>query len=365
MNRNIRVLFIVPYSSDGPSNRLRIEQYFPYLKSNGVDFAIRPFISARFYKILYKKRLYFLKTCYFMISAINRILDLFRAARYDLVFIHREAFPIGPPVFEYFIAKFIRRRIIFDFDDAIFLPNISRPNRFIERFKVPQKVSKILRLSNIVVAGNEYLKDFAKRFNSCVEIIPTPIDTQSYKPDSGNKKQTKDIIIGWIGTPTTVVFLYQLEKVFLVLSSEYNHIKFKIIGGDFKSSALINVINIPWSLAGEIEELKTFDIGIMPMPDNAWTRGKCAFKALLYMSMGIPVVCSPVGVNKEIIRDSFNGFLAGSNNEWVSKLSLLIEQPELRKKIGMEGRDVVEKEYSVGVNAPKFLGIIKKACNER
>ncbi|KKT72855.1 MAG: Glycosyltransferase [Microgenomates group bacterium GW2011_GWA2_44_7] len=137
------------------------------------------------------------------------------------------------------------------------------------------------------------------------------------------------------------------------------------MGGNFSIDGLSTIISKPWSMEEEIEDLKTFDIGIMPMPDNEWTRGKCGFKAILYMNMGIPCVCSPVGVNREIITDGVNGFLAGTDEEWIEKLSLLIENAELRKKLGMAGRKTVEEKYSVNINAPRCLEIFKRVYKER
>jgi glycosyltransferase involved in cell wall biosynthesis len=156
-----------------------------------------------------------------------------------------------------------------------------------------------------------------------------------------------------------------VANVFIRLSERFPHIKFKIVGSSFSINGLSNIISKPWSLKEEIEDLRTFDIGIMPMPDNEWTRGKCGFKAILYMSMGIPCVCSPVGVNKEIITDGINGFLADTENKWIEKLSLLIEDSDLRQRIAIAGRMTIEERYSVTVNAPSFLEIINKVFNKR
>ncbi|MEK6590073.1 MAG: glycosyltransferase family 4 protein, partial [Nitrospinota bacterium] len=148
------------------------------------------------------------------------------------------------------------------------------------------------------------------------------------------------------------------------LSKKFHNIKFKIVGGDFSIKGFSNIISKPWSLEEEIEDLKSFDIGIMPMPDNEWTKGKCGFKAILYMNMGIPCVCSPIGVNNEIITDGINGFFASTENEWIEKLSFLIKSPELRKRIGIAARKTVEDRYSVKTNAPKYIELLKKVYEE-
>lgn len=354
----MKIIFFVPYPTEGASNRFRVEQYTPHLKTEGIIYRIRPFMSRGFYKTIYLKGYYFLKILYFIASTVNRFFDLILTLKYDVIFIHREVFPVGPPLFEYILSK-LRKPIIYDFDDAIFLSSTSRSNNFIERLKRPDKVSKIIKISNHIIAGNRYLADFAMRYNNNVTIIPTSIDTDVYYPKENQPKYDK-FVIGWIGSNTTVEFLNLLQGVFKKLTIKYPDIEFKIIGGEFHIPGLNNIKNQVWSLDSEIEDLQSFDVGIMPMPDNAWTRGKCGFKAILYMSLGIPCLCSPVGVNKEIIKGGMNGFLADSDKEWVEKLSLLIDDPDLRQRIGMAGRKTVEERYSVKVNAPKFLEVLKR-----
>lgn len=358
----MRVLFWVPYPTEGASNRYRVEQYLPYLEKEGIKYSLRSFWSSSAYRILYKNGHYFKKIYFFLCGTISRILDLLRIARYDVVFIHREAYPIFGAIFETALS-ILRKPIIFDFDDAIFLPTSSRPNNFIESLKKPDKVASTIVKSKHVIAGNSYLSDFALRYNRSVTIIPTSIDTDKYY--SNNRKASDEVVIGWMGSITTLNFLNVMIGTFINISKKFHNIKFKIVGGDFSIEGLSNIISKPWSLEEEIEDLRSFDIGIMPMPDNEWTNGKCGFKAILYMNMGIPCVCSPVGVNKEIITDGVNGFLASSEDEWINKLSLLIENPDLRRRLGMAGRKTVEERYSVKINAPKYIEILKNVYEER
>jgi len=358
----MKILFIVPYPTEGASNRLRVEQYIPYLESKGIEYRIRPFISKAFYRVLYSKGNYLRKSIYFLSAALKRLFDIIISTRYNIIFIHRECFPFGPPFIEYILSK-LKKSIIFDFDDAIFLSSTSAPNNFVERFKRPDKVSKIISLSKYVIAGNKYLADFAKKHNSNVTIIPTPIDTFKYRPQKSNRLDGK-VIIGWIGSNTTKVFLYPLANVFKELSKNYHYVEFRIIGGDIHIDGLSSLKKKKWELETEIEDLQDFDIGIMPMPDNEWTKGKCGFKIILYMALGVPVICSPTGVNKEIVEDGKNGYFANSDREWIDKLSILIENPNLRYEMGQSGRDIVKERYSVEVNAPKFLAVLNRVCSE-
>jgi glycosyltransferase involved in cell wall biosynthesis len=353
----MRVLFWVPYPTEGASNRYRVEQYLPYLKEAGIDYSLRSFWSSRAFEILYKTGHHFAKFYYFILGTISRFFDLVRVFQYDVVFVHREAYPIGGAFFETILA-ILKKPFIFDFDDAIFLPASSHPNNFIERYKKPDKIANIIKMARHVIAGNHYLADFALRQNHSVSIIPTPIDTDKYYPDE--KKHSSELVVGWIGSVTTLSFLNKMRNIFIQLSKRFCHIKFKIVGGNFSVSTLSNIISKPWSLDEEIEDLMTFDIGIMPMPDNEWTKGKCGFKVILYMSMGIPCVCSPVGVNREIIIDGVNGFLARTEEDWIEKLVLLIESSEMRKRLGMAGRKTVEEKYSLSVNIPRYLEALQR-----
>ena len=353
----MRILFWVPYPSEGPSNRYRVEQYLSYLKKEGIKYSLHPFWAKSVYKILYKKGYFLRKSYFFILGTLFRFLDLLRLFNYDVVFIHREAYPVGGAFFE-IISSLLKKPFIFDFDDAIFLPASSSQNNFIEKFRNTNKIVRIVKLSSYVIAGNSYLADFALNFNKYVTVIPTPIDTERYHR-SPNREQKKDVVIGWIGSVTTSEYLYSMDGIFKALFRKFPNIKFRVVGNSFSIDGLSNIESKSWSLEDEIGDLNTFDIGIMPMPDNEWTRGKCGFKAILYMSMGIPCVCSPVGMNTEIISDGLNGFLATDDNEWVDKLSLLIQNPELRKRIGDAGRQAVEDRFSLKANAKKFIEVIE------
>ena len=169
--KSLKVFFIVPYPSEGASNRLRVEQYLPYLDREGICYRVRPFVGKRFYKILYLKGRHISKVFFFISSLINRFLDTIRSIPYDVIFIHREALPIGSTFVETALS-WAGKRIIFDCDDAIFLPNTSRSNNYIERFKNPNKISNILALSDAVIAGNTYLEEYARKLSIMLQILP-------------------------------------------------------------------------------------------------------------------------------------------------------------------------------------------------
>lgn len=356
----MKVFFIVPYPTEGASNRFRVEQYLPYLEGKGVKFKVRPFITSEFYRILYKKGHNLKKTILFILSLFNRLIDIFRLLSYDIIFIHRESSPFGPPVFEWIVSK-IRKSIIYDFDDAIFLKNVSPSNKFLSVFKNPGKVEKIIKMSDHIIVSNKYLLDYTKKLNSRVSIIPTPIDTEKFICNEciNPTKNKNKIVVGWIGSITTAGYLKTLYPIFSRLSKKYNY-TLKIVGaGVLIDLSGVNIESKEWELESEYDDYRSLDIGVYPLPDDEWAKGKAGFKTICYMAVGVPCVASPIGMNKEIIQDGVNGFLSNSEDEWLEKLSLLIENPELRKKIGLAGRKTVEKKYSVNVNAPRYLEVLR------
>jgi len=353
----MKILFLEPYPIEGPSSRYRVEQYIPYFENNGIRCVVRPFVSSRFYNILYKKGFYFQKAIFFLQSAFKRLFDIFLAVRSDIIFIHLEAFPFGPPVFEWIFSK-LGKKIIYDLDDAIYMGITSPANRFLKYLKCPSKIKKIIRISNHIITCNTYLGDYAKKYNQNVTVIHTSVDTEKFIPRIKGANET--LIIGWIGSHSTTRYLELLKDVFYKLSAKHKFI-LKIIGAPAHNIKVpgLKIINLNWSLESEISEFQSLDIGVYPLPEDKWILGKTGFKAIQYMSVGVPCVVSNVGANREIVKDGINGFLASSEDEWLDKLSYLIDNEDLRRKIGRAGRKTTEEIFSVKVNAQKYLNIIK------
>ncbi|MHA1937812.1 MAG: glycosyltransferase family 4 protein [Candidatus Thorarchaeota archaeon] len=357
----MKVLFIVPYPIDGPSTRYRVWQYLPYLQSQGIEPTVRPFVdSSAFYELLYRNGYLLRKAAYTLRSLFRRATDLLRLPDFEAIFIQREAFPLGPAVFERLVSL-ADLPVIFDFDDTIYLPHASEANHWISWLKQPAKTADIIRYSTCVIAGNEVLARYATRFNRNVIVIPTSIDTDRYTVRPPAKPGKDPITIGWIGSGTTVKYLHQLSTVFRELVQRYA-IRIIVVGARYELPG-VEVICRPWSLENELSDLHSFDIGVMPLPDDEWTRGKCGLKALQYMGVGVPAVVSPVGVNNKIVTDGVNGFLANSDKTWFVRLSALVEDPSLRRRLGLAGRATVEEQYSLRVNAPHLLRVIRSVTN--
>lgn len=316
-------------------------------------------MSSSFYRVVYQSGHFWLKAYHFLISAFKRLLDLASTKSHDLVFIQREAFPFGPPVFEWLVTKVLRKPIIYDFDDAIFLKTKSKYNSLVQFLKNPQKVPKIIQMSSHVIVGNKYLQEYALEFNRNVSIIPTPVDTGEFRPGVKGREKS-NIVLGWIGSHSTAPYLLPLKEVFQRLKRSHSNLIIKLVGAESIADQLPVAQCLKWKLRDELSDLLSFDIGIMPLPDNAWTRGKCGLKILQYMAVGIPVVSSPVGVNKEIIKNGVTGFWAASDEEWFGRLQVLMENPELRRTIGLRARATVETFYSVKASLPIFAKILRQ-----
>lgn len=351
----MRVIFLTQASELGPSSRYRVYQYLDFLRREGVHWKVSPAISGTGYAKVYNTHRLINKLPYFGLAVLKRLIDLTTVRKSDIVFLQKEVLPQAYPLIEGFIKK-LNRKLVFDFDDAIFLLPPKRRS-LLYKFRYKNSIPRILTMSDYVIAGNEYLKRYALRFNGNVEVIPTSIDTETYFV---NKKEKKDKInIGWIGSRSTMFYLDRLRNVFTALAKRYN-ICLTVIGpGNYRVNG-VETVTRPWRLEREISDLQGFDIGVAPLINDDWALGKCGCKIIQYMGMGIPAVASPVGIHRKIINDGVNGFLADSDEEWMEKLSQLIENEALRQRLGFMSRKTVEERYSVKVNGPKLLKILHK-----
>jgi glycosyltransferase involved in cell wall biosynthesis len=351
-----RVLFLTPYPyGTAPGQRFRYEQYLPMLAENGIDYRLSSFIGYATWQILYKKGLLARKAWGIFLGFIKRLLILPAVARYDFIFIFREASPIGPPIFEWLIARVFRKKIIYDFDDAIWLPNTSDNNRIVAGIKWHSKVEYICRWSYKVSCGNAYLADYARQFNKNVVLNPTTIDTANYH-NQIKDQNTGKFTIGWTGTHSTIQYLDMIVPVLKKLEQQYDF-TFMVISNAPPAFELRSLKYAKWSKDTEIDDLMQFNIGIMPLTDDPWARGKCGFKALQYMSLGIPAVVSPVGVNTEIVDDKINGLICHDAKEWEQAILSLITDRNLTIRLGQKARKKIEDKYSVISNTPNFLSL--------
>jgi glycosyltransferase involved in cell wall biosynthesis len=358
-----RILYIVQHRFNrSPGQRYRCEQYIPFLEAAGFECVYSPIlVDEKEDNDLYYGN-YLQKLMLFTRGAVRRLRDVIRAGKFDIVFIYREAFMTGTTVFE----KLVKRsgaKIIFDFDDAIWKHDVSEGNKALSWLKSPEKINDILAMADLVFAGNQYLADYAKQFAKEVVVIPSTIDLDYYRLPP--KKVSGRVIIGWSGSLTTIEHFKTILPVLKTLKAKYSElIDFNVLGlGQYLNEDL-RIQGITWTPETEVKEIALFDIGIMPLPDNEWSRGKCGMKGLQYMALEVPTVMSAIGVNKDIIDDGVNGFLASSEEEWVQKLSLLIESEELRTKLGKAGRKTIEGKYSSAAIRNDYLRYFKELVGD-
>lgn len=357
MLNNKTIYFLVPYPfQEAPSQRFRFEQYLSYFEQEGMHVEVHPFLDDATWKTLYSKGNVGKKAMGILKSFARRVILLFRLRNADYLFIHREAAQLGPPIFEWIIVHILRKKYIYDFDDAIWLPNYSETNKRFQRLKAYWKVNYCMKWAWKISAGNAYLADYARKFNNNVYIIPTTIDTDNHHNVCCNQ-DSEDIVIGWTGTHTTMHYLDALIPVIQSLEEKYTF-TFLVISNEKPSYTLKSLRFIKWNKDTEIEDLATMNIGVMPLEQDNWSDGKCGFKGLQYMALEIAPVMSPVGVNPSIVSDGVNGFLAATPEEWKEKLTRLIESNTLRKQFGKAARETVEQAYSVNANKQRYLELL-------
>ncbi len=332
----MKIIFLTHFSNQG--HRFRVEQYFPFLRQHQVEPKWQPIFGS------WRERL----------SIYRQLPD------FDVTCIQRRLLP--PPEFYWIRRK--APKIIFDIDDAIMYRSSSSSNP--HSFSRKLKFRWMVKGSDAVIVGNQFLKNEVLKVDPQKEVflIPTSIDVSLY-PKKKEVKDSSEIILGWIGTKGNLKYLRKLEPVFQAISQKFPQVKLKIVSNDFYESPSIPVLNKSWKLEEENEDLISFDIGLMPLNDDLWSRGKCGLKIVQYLSVGVPVVCTPMGINRDIVKDGENGFWANMEEEWVERLTLLIQDPLLRKRMGENGIQTVEQGYSLTVTSEKFLNVLQKVSSSK
>ncbi|MFB9864452.1 glycosyltransferase [Rufibacter immobilis] len=352
-----QVLFWIPYpSGEAPSQRFRFEQYFSALDQHGIGYKLAPFLDENTWHILYLPGKVMRKAWGIFTGFLRRLWQvLLVVPQYDFVFVHREAAPLGPPIFEWLTAKVWGKKLIYDFDDAIWLANTSEQNKIAAGLKWHQKVNSICKWAWKVSCGNRYLCTYAAQFNAQVVHNPTTIDTVNlHNPDLYPQQQKERIVIGWTGTHSTMPYLLPLVPVLQRLEQEFDF-EFCVISNQNPLLPIRSFSFRKWSKESEIADLRYFDIGVMPLTDDKWAKGKCGFKALQYMSLEVPTLVSPVGVNTEIVEHGVNGYICATPEEWETYLRQLLTRKANSRTLGIAARETVEARYSVKSNAENFV----------
>ena len=350
----MKVLILVPGPENTlPSQRFRVEQYLNHNDGTRVEFVLSSFYFLWVWKILYKKGYVAQKLLGIVLGFIKRFFCLFTLGKYDFIYIHREVAPVGPPVFEWIIAHIWRKPIIYDFDDAIWVNASSASNPMAAHVKCAWKVKHICKWSYIITVGNSYLADFARQYNEDVRIIPTVVNTENrhkYLQQIHDGIQT----IGWTGTFTNFDQFEIIEEAIVKLQRSHKF-RLQIIADKDPGFKNFSYEFMPWREESEIADLLQFDIGIMPLKESTIQLGKCAFKAIQYMSLGIPAVVSPVGANCQVVENGVTGVWAQNAQDWYQQLEALLLNKQMRSEMGKAARGRVINKYSVVATHNNFI----------
>lgn len=349
----MKVLLLSRYDRLGASSRLRSYQYIPYLNSAGISITVSPLLDDYYLRSLYFGRVSLLHV---LSGYLNRIRQLISREKFDLIWVEKELFPWLPAVFDKSLVP-DNTGLVVDYDDALFHRYDMHRNLLVRRL-LGRKIDTLMARADLVIAGNEYLGSRALSAGCRrVEIVPTVVDLNRYPFErcyDGNSSLT----IGWVGSPSTSGYLRDISRTFSGLQERYD-VQFVAVGARADQLMGTGFTAREWTEDTEVEEIRKFDIGIMPLPDLAWERGKCGYKLIQYMACGIPVVASPVGVNSSIVSVGINGFLANTPDEWSEKLACLLADASLRKRMGLSGRNLVEEKYCLDKTAPRLAVLLK------
>jgi glycosyltransferase involved in cell wall biosynthesis len=354
----MKILLLSKYSRKGASTRLRSLQYLPYMESKGFHVTVTSLFDDQYLDQLYRhgKR----APLHMAMRYLRRLFVLLGAFRYDLIWIEKEMFPYMPALAER-LLHWLGKRYVVDYDDAIF-HNYDLSGNLVLRKVLGRKIDVVMRYASCVVVGNDYLASRAKAAGAvCVELVPTVVDARRY--NSKESSLAVSPVIGWIGSPSTQRYVTDIAQTLTSLCQKYDA-RLLLIGASADIVSKFPGLNVevePWSEASEVELIARMDIGIMPLPDGPWEKGKCGYKLIQYMACGIPVIASPVGVNVEIVGTFHCGLLADNLAEWEATLTQLLESKALRHQLGRAGRQAVEDRYSLQVQAPILAGIFTQS----
>lgn len=350
------ILFLTPYPHGAAgSQRFRFEQYYDALQAQGFTITKQAFLSNATWAILYKPGFTLQKILGTLGGYIRRWATLFTLAKYDYVFIHREGEPFGPPMVEWIIAKLWRKKIIYDFDDAIWIPNTSGQNGIFSKLKRYGNVPKVCGWAFKVSCGNAYLQSYATQFNPNAVYNPTTIDTANHH-NKIKDQNTPTFVIGWTGTHSTLKYLDELVPVLAELEKSYTF-EFNVIADHNPQLPLKSFTYTPWRKETEITDLLHFNIGLMPLVNDQWAEGKCGFKALQYMALGVPALVSPVGVNTQIVDNAVNGYVCTTPTEWKNAIVALLTNKQHLQTLAANTRNKIVNHYSVQSNTANFISL--------
>lgn len=353
----LRVLFLTRYPLAGASSRYRVFQYLPHLQAEGLDCTVQSFMDDRLYALSFAPGRTLAKLWHTLAATARRLWALRHWRRYDVIYLQRELLPFGPPWVERWLKR-RGRRLVFDYDDALFIAKPSRYNPLATFFRSPGKVRELMGLVDLVCAGNDWLRDQARALGARAETLDVAEDTGRYLPPPALRRDDL-ATIGWLGSTSTVKYLRLIEPVLRELAAEFPGLRFELMGGGEFAMPGVPWQGLPWSLEGEVQALARYDIGLMPLPEEDWAKGKSGGKARTYMAAGVVPVCSAIGYNLELIEHGRTGFLCRGPEDWARTLRELVRDPALRARVGEAARAEVDRRFSPARQARKMAGYLR------
>ena len=353
----MKVLLLSRYSRAGNTSRVRSYQYLPYLDRAGIEVTSAPLSDDDFVADLYAGR----RRNWTAIarSYLGRVRTLLGSRSFDLLWIERELFPYAPALAELVVSR-VRVPYVVDYDDAIF-HNYDQHRSLLLRALLGRKIESVMRHAALVIVGNDYLARYAQHSGARrVEQLPTAVDVDRLFPRV--EKENEVFTIGWIGTPLNARYLLPIGAALREVSRG-GLARVVLVGSGNLELDDVPVTIRPWIERDEASDISSFDVGIMPLADEPWERGKCGYKLLQYFACAVPGVASPVGVNRDIVESGVNGFTPSDSREWIQALTTLRDDPQLCKSMGIEGRKKVEKYYSIQVTAPQLVALLEQAAD--
>lgn len=346
----IRVLGLALYGSQAASTRYRLAQYQAGLAGFGIDLQIDSLLSNHYLRERFAGK--GLPLADIAKSVVCRLATLWRQSRFDAVMLHCEMMPLLPALFE---RAMIRLPFIYDFDDAFYLKYRLNRSSVTSRL-LGAKFDKMIAEAAAVTAGSRVLSDFASRLNSRTTQLPTVVDTERYVVKSGSRSDSI-FTLGWIGSPSTAPYLREIVAPLAQFGLE-QRVRLVVIGAKAPQIASVEVVEIPWAEATEVELINSFDVGVMPLPDEPWARGKCAFKLIQYMACGVPVIASPVGANLEVVT-SDTGLLAATDAQWLQAFRVMLANSAARREMGAAARQRIVANYALHSQLPRLARVIQ------
>jgi glycosyltransferase involved in cell wall biosynthesis len=349
----IRVLGLALYGPLAASTRYRLGQYVPGLAEEGIELKIVHLLGDDYLRRRFSGRAWPFGAM--LRAGVRRFGHLLQQSDFDAAMLHCELYPFLPGGIE---RALIRIPYVYDFDDAFYLKYCNGAKRLFKPF-LGRKFDKVIAGAAGITAGNSTLANYARQFNAKGYYLPTVVDTERYISSERDRSETV-FTVGWIGSPSTAPYLAELVTPLSLLGLE-GPVRFVVIGGKAPAIPNVSVTEIDWQESTEVELINTFDVGVMPLPDDEWAKGKCAFKLIQYMACAVPVVASPVGANLEVVTNEC-GLLASTPDEWLVALRLLRDERTKRIEMGRAARERVEQRYSLRRNLPILANALREAA---